>query len=383
MNPSIKGFLRGRQQEMAIAVDDLTYAMVNRRIIRGDGVGLEDLPATAEERWRGKPGDDFHVVYVGHPTNWEPHNIPAEPGLAKTVTTVWLRDLGFGTYTKEGILRHRERVGAAVADAVKAIDKDRPVHLLLTYLSGAQVLADAVAEWRRLGVMTASFHFDDRLGFRSGRVGGQWRGPAATATAYDLNLTNVRRSLPKYGALGARAMFWPEGANPAVFSPLGIPRTHDVAFLGASYGPRQATIRWLERQGFSVLARGPGWPGGEIPQEEVPAVLNSGRVVLGFSGIGWSMRATCLKGRDFEAPMCGAAYLPSFNPELQYVYEVGKEVVAWRDRRDLSAKISALLGDVDGLERLRAAGLARARRDHSWTSRIAAIAGILRGSASC
>lgn len=369
-------FARARQQEAAIAADDLRYMLLNGVPVRGTGAGLEGLPALASARWGARREAPFHVVYVGHPSNWEAHNLPADPGLAGVVSTIWLRDLGFTEY-QDGALRRRAEVGPAIEAALRRIDGERPIHLVIAYLAGSHVLPEHVRAWGALGLVTCGFHLDDRLFFRGRRVGGVHLGPADTCRAFDLNLTNVRRSLTKYAASGARALFWPEGANPGFFRPLGLPRTHDLSFLGGRYGPRGAVVERLIRDGFSVLARGPGWPDGEVPSDGVPEVMNRGRLVLGFSGIGRSMTATCLKGRDFEVPMCGAAYLPSWNPELPLVYDVSRELATWRDYRELRARVAALLADEPALEALRAAALARARAGHTWAHRVEAIARML------
>jgi hypothetical protein len=366
-------FLRARQQEASIVADDLRYRLLHGSAVAGLSIGLEDLPALAARRWAGKRDAPFHVVYLGHPSNWEEHNLPVDPGLAGTVSAVWLRDLGFTEY-QLGALRRRADVGPAVLERLRAIDAGRPVHLVVSYLAGSHVLPEHVRGWASLGLVTAGFHLDDRLFFRGSSVDGVHAGPADTCRAYDLSLTNVRRSLTKYAASGARALFWPEGANPGFFRPLGLQRTHDVAFLGGRYGPRGAVLERLERDGFSVLAHGPGWPGGEVPAAGVPEIMNRGRVVLGFSGIGRSMSATCLKGRDFEAPMCGAAYLPSWNPELPLVYELGREVAPWRSYQDLRRRLRLLLADEAGLERMREAALARARGEHTWAHRVGSLA---------
>lgn len=372
----IAHFLRARQQELAIWGDDLAYRVRHGGAVDGMGHGLGDLPALAAARWGAKRDAPFHVVYVGHPTSWEPHNLPADPGLDGVVSTLWLRNLGFSE-CRDGALTRRAEVGPALHEALRRLDRERPVHLVIAYLAGSHVLAEHVRGWAGLGLVTAAFHLDDRLLFRGRRVGGHLTGPAGTCAAFDLNLTNVRRSLTKYAASGARALFWPEGANPAFFRPLGRPRTHDVAFLGGRYGPRGPLVERLMSDGFSVLARGPGWPEGEVPDAEVPAVFGGGRVVLGFSGIGRSMRATCLKGRDFEAPMCGAAYLPSWNPELPLVWRPGLEIAPWRGYADLRSTLRRLLADEPALERMRAAALTRARAEHTWARRVQSIAEVL------
>lgn len=368
-------FARARQQEFAIALDDLRYAVRNRGSVTGAAYGTAELPALAASRWGKKAGAPFHVVYIGHPSNWEPHNIPADPGLAENLSTIWLRDLGFDAYAG-GVLRRRREVGPAIHDRLAKIDAERPIHLVLAYLAGSHVLAEHVRAWRGLGVVTCGFHLDDRLFFRGARVDGIHAGPAATCSAFDLNLTNVRRSLTKYAACGARALFWPEGANPAFFRPLAVGKTHDIAFLGGRYGSRGTVVERLQRDGFTVLARGPGWPDGEVPGEQVTEVLNRGRIVLGFSGIGRSMRATCLKGRDFEVPMTGAAYVVSWNPELPLVYEIGREIRVWRSYPELRDIIAELLRDEHACSQLRMNALRRARAQHTWAHRVGELAAV-------
>jgi spore maturation protein CgeB len=366
-------FARARYQEAVVVSDDLRAFIANRGDVPGFGHRLGELPAIAAARWRDIRDAPFHVLYVGQPWNWEEHNLPRDPGLAGVVSTVWLRDLGFSRY-ESGVLQHRNRFGPRLREYLAALRKTRPVHLVLAYLSGSQIRPSDLAALREEGTVLVGFNWDDRLYFRGARVEGVWSGPAGTANAFDLNLTNARRSLKKYASIGARAMFWPEGANPAMFRPTGAARTHDVAFVGGCYGPRPEVVRALERAGLSVLARGPGWPGGEAPPEQVPSILNSGRIVLGFSGIGRSLRITCLKGRDFEAPMCGAAYLTSQSSELRLVYETGKEVMTWANTRDLVRTARNLLADERRLVALRRAGRARALRDHTWARRVEALA---------
>ena len=74
---------------------------------------------------------------------------------------------------------------------------------------------------------------------------------------------------------------------------------------------------------------------------------NRSRFNLGFSGIGYSMKEMCLKGRDFEVPMAGALYLTSEQHDLHRVSKVGEEVVTYRGKSDCLAKIRYLLDHED------------------------------------
>ena len=77
--------------------------------------------------------------------------------------------------------------------------------------------------------------------------------------------------------------------------------------------------------------------------------------------------------RDFEAPMCGVCYLTGHTDEIEEFYEVGKEIDTYRSEEELIDKARYYLSHADAAERLREAGLRRARRDHTWTRRFEAL----------
>lgn len=73
--------------------------------------------------------------------------------------------------------------------------------------------------------------------------------------------------------------------------------------------------------------------------------------------------------RDFEAPMCGACYLTGHSDEIEEFYEMGKEIDTYRSEDELVDKARHYLRNHASAERLRNAGLRRARRDHTWRRR--------------
>jgi spore maturation protein CgeB len=98
-------------------------------------------------------------------------------------------------------------------------------------------------------------------------------------------------------------------------------------------------------------------------------VYASSRVNLGISGIGYSIREMCVKGRDFEVPMCGDVYVTGDQPDLSRVYEKGKEVFAYRDVDDCAKIIHRLLSNPGECEQARAAARARCVAEHTWERR--------------
>jgi spore maturation protein CgeB len=142
-----------------------------------------------------------------------------------------------------------------------------------------------------------------------------------------------------------------------------------VSFVGARYGWRPHLINGLRRHGIDVACFGAGWPNGPLANEDMNALYGSSRINLGVGGIGYSGKLLCLKGRDFEVPMSGAVYLTQDNPELSLVYDVGREILTYRDVGHCAEVIRALLDDPERAERIRRAARARCLRDHTYAAR--------------
>lgn len=310
----------------------------------------------------------LNIVYVSAPTNWEVHNIP--PSLAKVgnLITYYYRERGFNDLATDWPQK-RHLLDKDLIDFICKIQRTNPIDIFIGYLSGWQISPETIRAIGDLGAITVGFCWDDKPAFRGKWVGGRWSGPAALASAFDLNLTNAPSSIIKYETEGGRAVFWPEAANQDHFKPLGNPFEYDVSFVGACYGYRPILIEFLRKNGVKVEVFGPGWPSGSLAEDEMVKIYSKSRINLGFGGIGYSMKAQCLKGRDFEVPMCGAVYLTTDNPELGLVYDIGTEVVTYRDKNDCLKKIKELLADPKRCENIRKSARLRCLTDHTWDAR--------------
>ncbi|HYY87805.1 MAG TPA: glycosyltransferase, partial [Chloroflexota bacterium] len=113
--------------------------------------------------------------------------------------------------------------------------------------------------------------------------------------------------------------------------------------------------------------------GPRLLQHDLVRMYSRSRISLGFATAGNShlgeRRLRHLRLREFEAPMSGACYLTEDQPELAEYFEPGKEVLTYVDREDLLAKVRYCLAHSEHAERIRRAGLNRARRDHTWQHR--------------
>jgi spore maturation protein CgeB len=368
------GVLRAWQQERQIRAEEAYY----RKLAQRRGIAAlsekqvkEALRARLSQRGlqpRPRAPGALRIIYASQMSGWEHYQIP--PALASfgQVSVYSLQERGFNLQQRDWLSRRRQ-LDADLIEFVQAEHRRRPVDVIISYLSGYHVAPETIRALGELGIITCAFHWDDRLSFRGSLLNGRWTGPAPLASAYDLNLTNATTSLPKYFGEGGLAIFWPLGANPEHFRPLNRAFEYEVSFVGACYGQRPVYINYLRRHGIQVATFGPGWPQGPLSETEMVEVYARSRINLGFSGIGYSMREMCLKGRDFEVPMSGALYLTSEQSDLHRVYQVGQEVVTYQDKRSCLAKIRHLLAHPEECSIIRNSARARCLRDHTWEKR--------------
>jgi hypothetical protein len=223
---------------------------------------------------------------------------------------------------------------------------------------------------RRQGTIVANVSMDDRHQFRGRREAFGWSGTLGLVGHIDLALTAAPECVRWYEAEGCPALYFPEASDPDIFHPMpGLPKLHDVSFVGGCYGVRERTVRTLRRAGIRVSAFGSGWEGGRIENDAMVRLFVQSKVVLGVGTIGHCSDFHALKLRDFDAPMSGSAYLTHDNPDLAGLYEVGREIATYRDADECVDRARALLADDDARECMARAGRDRALRDHTWDRR--------------
>lgn len=310
----------------------------------------------------------LHVLYATKPSGWEPHNIPPAISSVADLSLYYLYERIPNAQTM-GDRALRQLCDADLFAFVSDLHRQRPIDVMLSYLCGTQLSAAVVQRINSMGIATALFHLDDRLHFDATAHNGFASGPAAVAAAYDVCLTASDDSIVKYAVRGGRAVLWPEGGNPDIFRPLQTPRIYDVAFVGARYGHRSLIIDYLRRHGLHVACFGAGWEQGGVSGERMVEIFSQSRIVLGFGYIGYSEEQH-FKGRDFEVPMCGCVYLTSANRYVEQVYDVGREILVYRDPADCLRIIRELLADPTRCEAIRTAARRRALASHTWRHRI-------------
>jgi hypothetical protein len=324
----------------------------------------------ARLRWP-KAAGDLHTFLIYPHHNWEAV-LPVALQRFGPVSQFEWRSRGFDEAAADWLSR-RDAMNRDLLQAFNAANRERPVDVVVGYVSGFTVAPDVLLEMAQHGAVITNFCFDDKI-YWPGRIkGGRHTSPAAIASAVDLNLTSDPAAAVRYFLHGGLSRFHPEAADPAWYAPLAVPFEYDVSFVGAAYGWRPRLIEGLRAHGISVACFGKGWPAGAVSNEEMNGLYARSRINLGCGGIGFSHKLLCLKGRDFEVPMSGALYLTQDNPELTLVFDVGAEIMTYRGIDDCARTIRALLNDPERAARIRRAARARCLADHTYEARWAGV----------
>jgi spore maturation protein CgeB len=315
-----------------------------------------------------KPKGTLSIITVYHNYNWEDGAF--KPALDKFGTVRhydWFKEFDHSEPSWRGSVKaemNRDLVGR-IGQWFAA---ERP-DVIFTYLSGELVFPETIQTLRSFGIPMIHFSLNDKEHFVGKVRGGQAFGSRDICRWFDLCWTSTEDALKKYCVEGALPVYLPEGANPELHRPLELPKSIDVSFVGQCYGNRPEIIRRLGTEGIRVETFGYGWPNGPLSTEGMVRLYAKSRINLGFGGVEGHEGAYCLKGRDFEIPMSGGLYLTEYHPELERMYDLGKEIVTYRGFDDLLTNIRHLLSDPQRAEAIRQAGFRRARRDHGWEMR--------------
>lgn len=285
---------------------------------------------------------------------------------------------GIAAVTKE----HREALGRAYLAEVDALMAQGPLQAVFFYADAEVMSPELFRELGRRRVWSVLMGLDDKHRYWRRRHHGIEVGQERVAADADLYWTTWRTGADIIAAQGGTPWYAPEAADPEFHHPHDVERDLDVVFVGQRYGRRAALVDHLRKRGLKVNAYGRGWEGGHVSFEQSVELFSRAKVVLGLGDTGMMRGLQALKGRDFEAPMSGAVYLTSYNPELCDFWRIGEEILCWSSFENCEETLRWILPRADVQANIRAAALARARRDHTWEVRLREMFAVLRGDPS-
>jgi len=361
-------------------------------------------PTFASDLWKANLHDP--LVAMGHDTVlWDGGTLPLfdlPPDAPETVP-------------------ERARFSEAFLAAVEDANRAARIDFVLTYVSDSHLTPSAVDRVRETVSPIVNFFCNNVHQFHLIR---------RLAPRFTLNLVPEAEAIASYRGVGAETHFFPMAANPDVYRHVAAAPRYEASFAGQRYADRASHLLALCEAGIDAHAFGQGWsapagagaPAGvgapapaprraglgraleillqgrspfraardrlewERLQARHPAALHppasdaayvalfsESKISLGFLVLGDTHRTRRplrqVRLREFEAPMSGAFYLTEYLEEIGLHYEIGKEIVCFRSRDELISLSRHYLTHEEERERIRRAGEARARRDHTWTRR--------------
>ena len=204
---------------------------------------------------------------------------------------------------------------------------------------------------------------------------------------FDLWCCYSTATLYAHQQAGARAIYFPYAADPALFFPVRLKREEkgafdaDIAFVGCHYPEREAIFRHLSNW-YKVKAHYTGRESEEVPVEQIDferlrKIYAGAKIVLDpfgtcdrqRSGLLGSKRSYGVPCRTFEVPACRAFGLQPFREDLPLLYDIGKEVDVFHDEEEMMDKISFYMKNPQKREDLAKKAYFRTLREHTYEHR--------------
>src|SRR6185295_6587763 len=209
----------------------------------------------------------------------------------------------------------------------------------IIFYARPNLLSDEVfdALRRRWSCLLLGMNLDDKLQFfPHGILADGNDDYARWARKFDLNLTSCLAATDWYRVRNCACAYVPPGFHPTpgLAAPASADFKHEFSFVGAKRYEREVIVEQLQRAGISVKLFGRDWPGAkwiENPNE----VYRGSQLNLGIGHPTPSLALANLKARDFECPGAGACYLTTYNWELAHHFEIGKEILCYRNVEEL------------------------------------------------
>lgn len=266
-------------------------------------------------------------------------------------------------------LAWRDRLQRDVVESFHEAHRAASIDLVFAYASHRELEPATLDAIRASGVPVAVYCLDDKHLFAEQPGLGYPNGQAPLIGSADVHLTNSRECVRWYLAEGAPGYYMPQGVDPDQYRPVPGDPYPRATFVGKRYGFRGRLIKAIATAGIDVECYGPGW-GRTLTHEQKVDVYSRSLVNLGIGGVAYSDKMGCIKGRDFEVPATAGMYLTSYDAELAELFDVGREVLCYRNEIDCVEQIRYYLENPDEAIEIGAAGRARCLRDHTWEARV-------------
>jgi len=247
-------------------------------------------------------------------------------------------------------------------------------------------------------ITTINWFTDDHWAFD--RFSKHW------APFFNWVITTDLNSFSRYKNMGYGNVIRSQWAfNHFLYSCPNLPKVYDVSFVGMRHGNRGEIIKKLNQNGIKVECFGNGWPKGKVSLKEMNRIFSQTKINLNFSNSSvkisprhiskvflkrrvdklikidnpknWINNVKSLlaknkkqiKERNFAVPASGSFLLTDYIEDLKEYYKIGKEIVCFKDIKDLVYKINYYLKHDEERESIARNGYERTIRDHTYENR--------------
>jgi hypothetical protein len=202
-------------------------------------------------------------------------------------------------------------------------------------------------------------------------------------SGYDLVISSFPPTVEFFQRKGIPAVLHRLGFDPEVLPPQGNhPRTYPVTFVGSLFTIHKSRIEWLEQLCALVPELKIWGPGVELLDASSPLrrrhmgvvwgsemyeVLLRSQITLNHHGDVAPYANNC---RLFEATGAGAMLLTDWKANLQDLFDVGREVAAYRTAEECAEMIRHYLTHEEARHSMARAGQVRTLRDHTYRTRM-------------
>jgi hypothetical protein len=188
------------------------------------------------------------------------------------------------------------------------------------------------------------------------------------AKYFDLNITSSKIASNWYREVGCNSIFTPQGVHLPIGlkAPTSCEFKYPISFLGTKKLDRSLIVKSLEEAGIPITLFGRGWCNSKWT-DDASSIFRASQINLGI-GLA-TPNLTALKGRDFECPGIGACYLTTFNWELTEFWDIGKEILCYRNVEELIEIFSWYRKRPEECLKIAQAAWNRSVKDHTWEKR--------------
>ncbi len=261
---------------------------------------------------------------------------------------------------------------ARVVRAVEAFQEAASDFDLIVLYLRPELLSDELFDLvrQRWGCPLFGMNLDDRVQFfpysvyraRSDDYS-QW------APRFDLNLTSCRPALEWYRAAGVAVAYLPMGFHPRAETPAETAsKRWGLTFVGSWKPERADLLERLRRGGVNPTLFGGGWEDSQWA-DDPHAIYRGSQLNLGIGLSTATGGISSLKARDLECPGAGGCYLTTYQWELAELYEIGSEILCYRNAEELLEMSRWYLARPDLCAQIALAGQRRALAEHTWERR--------------